>query len=485
MLNIKTQFEKNAFYANQKQATLLVEIMGKKVQKNSTRLPLNIALVIDVSGSMDEVVKRNEIKVPRIKQDPLPKIPPSIFPQNPYNPNTPWVPPEPIWCHDNQNLIQDIQNMGNVGVQYNQCIDYMTQYQDITKLSQVKSAAIKSIEMLENGDKASLVIFSDKAVVIAESCEINEATKKDLIKKITSLHTQGSTNLHDGWIKGSIEVAKHMSEKTLNRVILLTDGQVNVGVTDIQKIIGDCSGLYKRSISTTTFGVGKHFDEDLLQSMSTKGGGNYYYIEEGSDITKMFEQEFLGLNNLVASDVKAYFTLHSGFEITNNVNNFEQDEKNYIIPNITTVNKNALLFKMKIKIPNNRKNVSIGTLNLSYKDDNGKKQTQTIELKIPVVSKAEYEKMAENQEVKIQETLFVIANDKLQATLAMDRGDYALSKSILRNSLNTVTAMASSMNDVRLHAESSVLNDNLQNSKSDMELRKDLSYQSYNTRYSK
>ena len=34
MLNIKTQFEKNAFYANQKQATLLVEIMGKKVQKN-------------------------------------------------------------------------------------------------------------------------------------------------------------------------------------------------------------------------------------------------------------------------------------------------------------------------------------------------------------------------------------------------------------------------------------------------------------------
>ena len=87
------------------------------------------------------------------------------------------------------------------------------------------------------------------------------------------------TNIHGGWVKSVEEIAKNMKKDSLNRVILLTDGQANTGKTNPDDICVDVSRIANKNISTSTFGIGCGFNELLLSSMSQTGLGNFYFIK--------------------------------------------------------------------------------------------------------------------------------------------------------------------------------------------------------------
>jgi Ca-activated chloride channel family protein len=77
----------------------------------------------------------------------------------------------------------------------------------------------------------------------------------------------------------------------VSRVVLLTDGLANEGITDPQALAHHARELYQRGVGTSTFGVGTEYDEDLLEDMSAHGGGRYTYIDEPARIPGLFADE--------------------------------------------------------------------------------------------------------------------------------------------------------------------------------------------------
>jgi Ca-activated chloride channel family protein len=96
--------------------------------------------------------------------------------------------------------------------------------------------------------------------------------------------------------------------------MLLTDGLANVGETDLEVLSQHAFEIYKDSISTSTFGVGEGFNEHLLEAMSNRGGGNFYFIPRPDQIPEIFMKEFNDLIGISARKVEIKLDLPASVE---------------------------------------------------------------------------------------------------------------------------------------------------------------------------
>lgn len=475
MLKLNYLLEKEVLSKKSKEVLLLLELFGEKQKKTVDQKRLNLSISIDISGSMSSVVKYVAPKM--IKKERKVNSPNPLWPnQQP----KPWV--DPIWL-----------NQVNIGLpnhfpqfpEYDPEFEYVYEQQPmISKLEQAKKVAIAAINKMQDGDIISITAFDDKIYTIASATKLNSSNRMQIIQKINALKCGGSTNLHGGWLASATEVAKNISKESINRVLILTDGQTNHGIVNPNEIIANVTSLYEKNITTTTFGIGEQFNEDLLQGMSNAGNGNFYYVDDDSKLEQMFMEEFSGFSNIIATDVKVNLA-QLNIEKYEQLNQYIIKEEVLQIPNISSVSKQTLLLKLYIEIPKNTKVFNVGKIVLNYTDINGNNCVNEVEIKANVVSEKQWEEYPFQEEVKVQETLLVIANNKISATKALDAGDYETAKGLLAGSMAYANSVG--FNDHRLLAETQTLNATLSNADQTTvsALRKDLSYQSYKTRFNK
>lgn len=170
------------------------------------------------------------------------------------------------------------------------------------KMQNVKEAAKFVVDNLSGEDYLSIIVYDDDVTILQEATSV---TDKALIKaKIDQVRDEGSTNLSGGMLEGYEQVKKNFKKEYVNRVLLLSDGLANVGITDsaqLQKIANNKN--LEHGISLSTFGVGADYNEDLMTGMAEYGSGNYYFIESPDKIPQIFERELKGLLNVVAQNV--------------------------------------------------------------------------------------------------------------------------------------------------------------------------------------
>jgi len=184
------------------------------------------------------------------------------------------------------------------------------------KLAYVKKAAEHVLDLLEERDRVSLVTYDDKINVLAESTPVTAQTRNDLKRRLAQVRSGGMTNLSGGWLAGCQQVAQQQSDDggQVNRALLLTDGLANVGITGIEELGVHARELAERDISTSTFGVGEGFNEQLLEVMAENGGGNFTYIVSPIDIPDIFAREFSELMAISARDVEVELCTPAGVE---------------------------------------------------------------------------------------------------------------------------------------------------------------------------
>jgi Ca-activated chloride channel family protein len=158
------------------------------------------------------------------------------------------------------------------------------------RIAQAREAAAAAIRRLDKNDIASVVIFDDKIDILVQAQPVEDhAAFIDRIRQVTA---RGSTAIHGGVIEGAAQVKHNLEARRLNRVVLLSDGQANVGPRRPEEFAKLGRELLQQGISVSTIGVGLQYNEDLMLQLARASDGNHSFVGESTDLIQVFNKEF-------------------------------------------------------------------------------------------------------------------------------------------------------------------------------------------------
>lgn len=182
-------------------------------------------------------------------------------------------------------------------------VDTSGSMMDSNKLPLVKQSLKILVEKMRASDKIGIVTYAGTAGVALESSSIKDKSK--ILAAIDSLSSGGSTNGSGGIHAAYDLAAKNNITNGVNRVVLATDGDFNVGVTSHEELIQLIENKRKTGIALTGLGYGRgNIKDGTLEQLANKGNGNYFYIDSFQEARKVLETDLLGNMEVVAKDVK-------------------------------------------------------------------------------------------------------------------------------------------------------------------------------------
>ncbi len=151
------------------------------------------------------------------------------------------------------------------------------------------------VSRLQPADQVAVVLYDDKVQL---PVQLQPAVHKARIQAaLAGVESGGSTALFDGWEAGARQLEAG-SANAISRVILLSDGQANQGLVDPTEIHRHCAEWLAKGVSTTTVGLGRGFNEELMIGMARAGGGQQYYGQNAEDLYDSFDEELALLESL-------------------------------------------------------------------------------------------------------------------------------------------------------------------------------------------
>ena len=357
------------------------------------------------------------------------------------------------------------------------------------KMVRARDAAMFCVDQMLPTDRLSVVTFDDHIDVLFPSEPVtNKQSMKDLIARVTA---RGSTALHEAWVRGGLTVSERMLDQGINRVVLITDGLANVGITNTDEIVTQAMGLYQRGVSTSTIGIGADFNEDLLMPMAQSGGGNAWHVVEPDDMQRIFQVELEGLIAQFAHTVSLSLIPADGVRIVDMLNDFELTETGrYRLPNLQAGSPLDILVQLKVGSEEVGTQMRLLDLRLGFTPQDGKnaevlKQAHTVEF----ATRAEVERSEMNEEVMKTVQFLMNARARNEAMKRLDRGDYAGAEVIIGTALSQTQALGASYplapgmaeEMASLQETATSLKDRLKDKMS----RKKMAYAAYNRRSGK
>jgi Ca-activated chloride channel family protein len=182
-------------------------------------------------------------------------------------------------------------------------IDVSGSMRPANKLPLLKRALRLMVDKLNSEDRVAIAVYAGASGLVLSSTPCSE--KEKILQSLERLEAGGSTNGGAG-----IELAYRVSEENLlkegiNRVILATDGDFNIGITnqgDLTRLIEEKakSGIF---LTVLGFGMGNYKDS-TLEKLADRGNGNYAYIDTLQEARKVLVEEIGGTLATIAKDVK-------------------------------------------------------------------------------------------------------------------------------------------------------------------------------------
>ena len=220
------------------------------------------------------------------------------------------------------------------------------------KLVDAKAAAIYLVENLNDNDKVTVITYGSDVTVVQEIITVSDKNREKIITLIRNIRDQGNTNLSGGLEAGQKQLLAGLSARGVNRILLLSDGLANRGITDLAGLRSLSSEIQKQQITITTMGVGVDYDEDLMTAVAQTGGGNYYFIQASNQLQEMFNKEFEGMAGTIAIETNLVMTLPDGAKVEEVYGYPHQDHGNTaIVPLHSFWAKQEKSLLVKLKVP--------------------------------------------------------------------------------------------------------------------------------------
>ncbi|HUQ01635.1 MAG TPA: von Willebrand factor type A domain-containing protein [Kofleriaceae bacterium] len=182
-------------------------------------------------------------------------------------------------------------------------VDVSGSMQSIDKLELAKRSLRILVDNLKDGDTVALVTYAGSTRVVLPATGLEH--KGQILAALDELTAGGSTGMGSGIDLAYKEAMKGLAPDAESRVIILSDGDANVGPTSHQGLLDLIAGKVKEGVmlSTIGFGMGNYQDETMEQ-LANKGNGNNYYIDGLSQAKRVFAEQIGSTLEVVAQDVK-------------------------------------------------------------------------------------------------------------------------------------------------------------------------------------
>ena len=182
-------------------------------------------------------------------------------------------------------------------------IDTSGSMDEPNKLPLVRNAMKLLLESLKPDDTVAIVTYAGRAGTVLEPTPAKDRSK--ILRALDNLQSGGRTAGAEG-IRQAYQLAEDsFRENGVNRIILATDGDFNVGMTDDEELKSYIERKRKTGISLSVLGFGRgNYNDALMQTLAQNGNGNAAYIDSLSEARKVLVEEASSTLFTIAKDVK-------------------------------------------------------------------------------------------------------------------------------------------------------------------------------------
>ncbi len=167
------------------------------------------------------------------------------------------------------------------------------------KIVKAREAALEMLSRLAPDDRLAIVAYDSSVETLVPAQLVGDG--REIADVIRAIRPRGMTALFGGVSQGASEVRKAIADvRFSHRVILLSDGQANVGPNSPDDLGNLGGALMKEGISVTTIGLGLGYNEDLMTRLAQRSDGNTYFVESSEELPRIFAAELGDVLNVVA-----------------------------------------------------------------------------------------------------------------------------------------------------------------------------------------
>ncbi|MCP4807547.1 MAG: VWA domain-containing protein, partial [Proteobacteria bacterium] len=181
----------------------------------------------------------------------------------------------------------------------------------------LREVSLEIAGQLQEGDVVSVNEWSSSSSVVLREHEVSGPDDADLVDVLSELESGGGTDLAGGLSVGFDLAAQQYSDDRINRVVLVSDGGANLGVTS-EELIGEMAGD-ENAVGIYLVGVGvgdaTSYDDQLMDEVTDLGKGASVFVADSGDVEAFFDDRFLELMDVAARNVEVAVELPGGFEI--------------------------------------------------------------------------------------------------------------------------------------------------------------------------
>ena len=196
-------------------------------------------------------------------------------------------------------------------------LDQSFSMKDGGKLDQLKRAVKYMVDQLADDDHLAIVTFSGESTLVLPSTQVGKLKRNDLKRRIDAIALKWTgTDIAPAIALGHAEVKKHLAPERVNRIMMLTDGQVAMrdgnDTRGERACLAEADRCGKDGIPLLALGLGSDWNETLLSDMAARSGGQADYIARPEDLTPFFADVVQTMQAAVAQNAVFNLRLTAG-----------------------------------------------------------------------------------------------------------------------------------------------------------------------------
>jgi Ca-activated chloride channel homolog len=183
------------------------------------------------------------------------------------------------------------------------------------KLTDARQAIVRMLDWLSPEDRLALIVYDNTVQTLFPLAHLNESHRRQYASAVERITAGGGTNLGGGLQSGIDALMRVPGEGRQRKVILISDGLANHGITDPVALGHLSASAAAQRIAVSTVGVGYDFNEFLMSALADHGAGRYHFLENPQSFAKVLEHEFEATRNVAAAGLQIRVPLKHGLRV--------------------------------------------------------------------------------------------------------------------------------------------------------------------------